>query len=78
MCSAERPENYKIPDKYKPDEEEARRLQREELASLQYEQVRLVFFYYSYYPIQKGGSNYLSNEPCHSSLTFLIKKAVSN
>ncbi|XP_060713826.1 ranBP-type and C3HC4-type zinc finger-containing protein 1 isoform X1 [Tachysurus vachellii] len=38
MCSAERPENYKIPDIYKPDEEEARRLQREELASIQYEQ----------------------------------------
>lgn len=41
MCSAARPENYKIPDIYQPDEEETRRLQQEELASLQYEQVRL-------------------------------------
>lgn len=40
MCSAERPENYEIPDIYQPDEEEILRLQHEELASLQYEQVR--------------------------------------
>ncbi|KAK1799735.1 hypothetical protein P4O66_006272 [Electrophorus voltai] len=37
ICSAERPQNYKIPDLYQPDEEEAQRLQQEELASLQYE-----------------------------------------
>lgn len=43
MCSSGRPENYKIPDMYQPDEEETRRLQQEELASLQYEQVRLSF-----------------------------------
>lgn len=41
MCSAARPENYTIPDIYQPDEEETLRLQQEELASLQYEQVRL-------------------------------------
>lgn len=39
MCSTARPDNYKVPDLYKPDDEETRRLQEEELASLQYEQV---------------------------------------
>lgn len=38
MCSASRPENYQIPDIYLPDEEETRRIQQEELASLQYQQ----------------------------------------
>ncbi|XP_065100557.1 ranBP-type and C3HC4-type zinc finger-containing protein 1 [Paramisgurnus dabryanus] len=37
MCSTARPDNYKVPDLYQPDEEETRRLQCEELASLQYE-----------------------------------------
>ncbi|KTF93210.1 hypothetical protein cypCar_00011230 [Cyprinus carpio] len=38
MCSTARPDNYKVPDIYQPDEAETRRLQQEELASLQYEQ----------------------------------------
>ncbi|KAK9967305.1 hypothetical protein ABG768_001711 [Culter alburnus] len=38
MCSMARPENYIVPDVYQPDEAEIRRLQQEELASLQYEQ----------------------------------------
>ncbi|XP_056615088.1 ranBP-type and C3HC4-type zinc finger-containing protein 1-like [Triplophysa dalaica] len=38
MCSTAKPENYRVPDLYHPDEEETRRLQQEELASLQYEQ----------------------------------------
>ncbi|XP_076864984.1 ranBP-type and C3HC4-type zinc finger-containing protein 1 [Brachyhypopomus gauderio] len=38
MCSAERPQNYRIPDLYQPDEEESLRLQQEQLARLQYEQ----------------------------------------
>ncbi|XP_042567640.1 ranBP-type and C3HC4-type zinc finger-containing protein 1-like [Cyprinus carpio] len=38
MCSTARPENYEVPDIYQPDETETRRLQQEELASLQYEQ----------------------------------------
>ncbi len=39
MCGTARPDNYKVPDIYQPDEAETRRLQQEELASLQYEQV---------------------------------------
>ncbi|MCJ8744494.1 hypothetical protein PDJAM_G00119410 [Pangasius djambal] len=38
MCSAARPEDYKVPDIYQPDEEEVHRLRQEELASLQYQQ----------------------------------------
>ncbi|RXN04352.1 ranBP-type and C3HC4-type zinc finger-containing 1-like protein [Labeo rohita] len=38
MCGTERPDNYVVPDMYQPDEAETRRLQQEELASLQYEQ----------------------------------------
>lgn len=38
MCSTARPDNYQVPDLYQPDEFETRRLQQEELASLQYEQ----------------------------------------
>uniref|UniRef100_A0A671Q7E1 RanBP-type and C3HC4-type zinc finger-containing protein 1 n=1 Tax=Sinocyclocheilus anshuiensis TaxID=1608454 RepID=A0A671Q7E1_9TELE len=38
MCSTARPDNYKVPDIYQPDEAETRRLQQEELASLQYKQ----------------------------------------
>ncbi|XP_051549095.1 ranBP-type and C3HC4-type zinc finger-containing protein 1-like [Myxocyprinus asiaticus] len=41
MCSTARPENYKVPDLYQPDEEESRRLQQEELASMQYQQTLL-------------------------------------
>lgn len=39
ICSADRPQSYRVPDLYQPDEEEVRRIQREELASLQYQQV---------------------------------------
>ncbi|KAI1891054.1 hypothetical protein AGOR_G00159950 [Albula goreensis] len=38
ICGGDRPENYKVPDGYKPDEEEARWMQKEEVARLQYEQ----------------------------------------
>ncbi|XP_067271711.1 ranBP-type and C3HC4-type zinc finger-containing protein 1 [Pseudorasbora parva] len=38
ICSTARPDNYKVPNLYEPDEAEIRRLQQEELASLQYEQ----------------------------------------
>ncbi|XP_062842560.1 ranBP-type and C3HC4-type zinc finger-containing protein 1 [Trichomycterus rosablanca] len=41
ICSADRPENYKVPNLYQPDKEEARRIQQETLASLQYEQAVL-------------------------------------
>lgn len=39
MCGEERPENYKVPDIYQPDPEETIRIQQEELAMIQYEQV---------------------------------------
>ncbi|KAM4587263.1 ranBP-type and C3HC4-type zinc finger-containing protein 1 [Odontesthes bonariensis] len=40
ICGGERPEDYKVPDIYQPDEEEVLRIQQEQLAMLQYEQVR--------------------------------------
>lgn len=39
MCGEERPQNYMVPDIYQPDQEEAYRIQQEELAMLQYTQV---------------------------------------
>lgn len=39
MCGGERPEDYKVPDIYLPDQQEVLRIQQEELAMLQYEQV---------------------------------------
>lgn len=43
MCGGERPEDYLVPDIYQPDHEEVRRLQQEQLALLQYEQVTVTF-----------------------------------
>lgn len=39
MCGSDRPEDYRVPDIYQPDQEEVRRIQQERLAMLQYEQV---------------------------------------
>lgn len=39
MCGTERPEDYEVPDIYQPDLEEVLRIQQEQLALLQYEQV---------------------------------------
>lgn len=39
MCGEERPEDYKVPDIYQPDPQEVIRIQQEELAMMQYEQV---------------------------------------
>lgn len=39
MCGGERPEDYKVPDLYQPDQEEVLWMQQEKLAILQYEQV---------------------------------------
>lgn len=39
MCGEERPQDYMVPDIYQPDQEEAYRIQQEELAMLQYTQV---------------------------------------
>nr|XP_046165991.1 ranBP-type and C3HC4-type zinc finger-containing protein 1 isoform X1 [Oncorhynchus gorbuscha] len=38
MCGSERPEDYKVPEVYQPDEQEIQRLQLEEMANLQYQQ----------------------------------------
>ncbi|CAB1353926.1 unnamed protein product, partial [Coregonus sp. 'balchen'] len=38
MCGSERPEDYKVPEVYQPDEQEVQRLQLEEMANLQYQQ----------------------------------------
>lgn len=40
MCGTARPEDYEVPDIYKPDEDEVHRIQQEELAMLQYEQAQ--------------------------------------
>ncbi|XP_041836123.1 ranBP-type and C3HC4-type zinc finger-containing protein 1 [Melanotaenia boesemani] len=40
MCGQERPEGYEVPDIYQPDQEEILRLQREQLALLEYEQAQ--------------------------------------
>uniref|UniRef100_A0A8C5I2S9 RanBP-type and C3HC4-type zinc finger containing 1 n=1 Tax=Gouania willdenowi TaxID=441366 RepID=A0A8C5I2S9_GOUWI len=39
MCGDERPEDYQVPNIYQPDQAEALRLEQEQLALLQYEQV---------------------------------------
>ncbi|KAJ8259565.1 hypothetical protein GJAV_G00170890 [Gymnothorax javanicus] len=38
ICSTARPADYQVPDLYQPDEQEIRRLQREELEYMQYQQ----------------------------------------
>ncbi|XP_061582751.1 ranBP-type and C3HC4-type zinc finger-containing protein 1 [Cololabis saira] len=40
MCGGERPEEYKVPDLYRPDQDEVQRIQQEQLATLQYQQAR--------------------------------------
>ncbi|XP_058486533.1 ranBP-type and C3HC4-type zinc finger-containing protein 1 [Solea solea] len=40
ICGGERPENYKVPEIYQPDQEEILRIQQEKLAMLQYEQAQ--------------------------------------
>ncbi|KAM6927246.1 ranBP-type and C3HC4-type zinc finger-containing protein 1, partial [Xenentodon cancila] len=42
ICAGERPEGYKVPDIYQPDQEEVLRIQQEQLAILQYEQAQQV------------------------------------
>uniref|UniRef100_A0A1A8C135 RanBP-type and C3HC4-type zinc finger-containing protein 1 n=1 Tax=Nothobranchius kadleci TaxID=1051664 RepID=A0A1A8C135_NOTKA len=37
MCGGDRPEDYRVPDIYKPDEEEVERIEQEQLALLQFE-----------------------------------------
>ncbi|XP_037831134.1 ranBP-type and C3HC4-type zinc finger-containing protein 1 isoform X1 [Kryptolebias marmoratus] len=37
ICGGDRPEDYKVPDVYQPDQEEIQRIEREQLALLQYE-----------------------------------------
>lgn len=39
MCGGERPEDYEVPEIYQPDQDEVLRIQQEQLATLQYEQV---------------------------------------
>ncbi|KAF3856592.1 hypothetical protein F7725_017315 [Dissostichus mawsoni] len=39
-CGGDRPEDYQVPDIYKPDQQEILRIQQEELATLQYEQAQ--------------------------------------
>ncbi len=39
MCGEERPEDYRVPNLYEPDQQEIQRIQQEELATLQYAQV---------------------------------------
>ncbi|KAM9859617.1 ranBP-type and C3HC4-type zinc finger-containing protein 1 [Aulostomus maculatus] len=41
ICSGERPEDYKIPDFYQPDQNESLRIQEEQLAMLLYKQAQL-------------------------------------
>lgn len=41
MCGQERPEDYQIPEIYQPDQQEAQRMQQEQLAMMQYEQAQL-------------------------------------
>lgn len=40
MCGEERPEDYRVPEIYQPDQQEVQRLQQEELATLQYQQAQ--------------------------------------
>ncbi|KAG7261470.1 hypothetical protein CRUP_003338 [Coryphaenoides rupestris] len=39
MCSKDRPENYQVPENYKPDAEEVQRMQQEVQATMMYQQV---------------------------------------
>lgn len=39
MCSQARPEDYEVPNLYKPDEDEIQRIRQEQFALLQYELV---------------------------------------
>lgn len=39
MCGEERPQDYEVPNIYRPDQQEVSRIQQEELAVLQYAQV---------------------------------------
>lgn len=39
ICGGERPQDYQVPHVYQPDQQESLRIQQEELAMLQYEQV---------------------------------------
>lgn len=43
MCGGDRPEDYEVPNIYQPDQEEVLRIQQEQLAILQYEQVTVLF-----------------------------------
>ncbi len=43
MCGGERPEDYEVPNIYQPDQQEVLRIQQEQLATLQYEQVTVLF-----------------------------------
>ena len=43
ICGGDRPDGYQVPDIYKPDEQEVLRIQQEQLATLQYEQVTALF-----------------------------------
>nr|XP_046239136.1 ranBP-type and C3HC4-type zinc finger-containing protein 1 [Scatophagus argus] len=40
ICAGERPEDYRVPDIYKPDQQEAHRIEQEQLATLQYKQAQ--------------------------------------
>lgn len=42
MCGGERPEDYEVPNIYQPDQQEVLRIQQEQLAMLQYEQVTVI------------------------------------
>lgn len=42
MCGEERPEDYKVPHIYQPDQEEVLRIQQEQEALMQYEQVTVL------------------------------------
>lgn len=42
ICGAERPEDYEVPNIYKPDQQEVLRIQQEQLSMLQYEQVAVL------------------------------------
>lgn len=41
-CGGDRPEDYQVPDIYKPDQQEILRIKQEQLATLQYEQVTVL------------------------------------
>lgn len=43
LCASERPEDYTVPSVYLPDQQELYRIQQDELASLQFQQVEMTF-----------------------------------